>query len=336
MSSARVAAVAYYLPESSSTDAALEQEFPAWNVAKISAKTGIRNRQVALESEFTSDFCIRAAQRLFERHSISPLCIDYIIVCTQSPDYFLPTTACLVQDALGIPTTSGALDIRLGCSGYIYALGLAKGLVETGQASNVLVITAETHTKLANPQDKSTRPIFGDGAAATFVTTSDIDSIHSLVYGTDGGGGKHLVVPNGGLRSASSGYSLKSGVAARGLTSNGFDMYMDGAEIFNFTLNVVPDCFDLVLTRGNHELDDIDLFVFHQANRFLIEHLRKKLNIPAEKFMHALIDYGNTGSSTIPIALADAVSTGQLRPGMKVLVLGFGVGLSWGGAILEW
>jgi 3-oxoacyl-[acyl-carrier-protein] synthase-3 len=262
--------------------------------------------------------------------------VDYLIVCTQSPDFFMPTTACLVQDALGIPTDSGALDVRLGCSGYVYSLGLAKGLIETGQARSVLVITAETHTKLANPADKSTRPIFGDGAAATLVVDHDTGSLHSFVYGTDGSGGKHLVVPNGGMRRASDSYSPRSSPQDRGLNSNGYDMYMDGAEIFNFTLRVVPGCVDEILAKANLNFDEVDLFVFHQANRFLIEHLRKKLGIPAEKFVHALENYGNTGSSTIPIALADAESAGQLRPGMKVLIVGFGVGLSWGGAILEW
>lgn len=334
--SARISAVEYYLPETELSDATLAAQFPDWNVEKLSSKTGIRNRRVAKHDEFTSDLCIQAANKLFGLHDIPPGIIDYVIVCTQTPDFFMPTTACMVQHALGIPTQSGALDIRLGCSGYIYALGLAKGLIETGQARNVLVITAETHTKLANPTDKSTRPIFGDGAAATLVTTSVTDRIHSFAYGTDGTGGRHLVVPNGGLRQASEDYSPRSEPESRGLKSNGFDMYMDGAEIFNFTLGVVPDCVDQVLSNAGLRLDEVDLFVFHQANRFLIEHLRKKLGIPADKFVHALVEYGNTGSSTIPIALADAVSEGQLRSGMKVAVIGFGVGLSWGGGIIEW
>jgi 3-oxoacyl-[acyl-carrier-protein] synthase-3 len=334
--SARIAAVEYYLPEMGITDQALHDEFPDWNVGKISAKTGIRTRRLAGQTEFTSDLCVQAGKKLFIQHGLSPSSVDYLIVCTQSPDFFMPTTACLVQDALGIPTDSGALDVRLGCSGYVYSLGLAKGLIQTGQARSVLVITAETHTKLANPADKSTRPIFGDGAAATLVVDHDTDSLHSFVYGTDGIGGKHLVVPNGGMRRASDGYSPRSSPQDRGLNSNGYDMYMDGAEIFNFTLRVVPGCVDEILEKANLNFDEVDLFVFHQANRFLIEHLRKKLGIPAEKFVHALENYGNTGSSTIPIALADAESAGQLRPGMKVLIVGFGVGLSWGGAILEW
>lgn len=333
---ARVSAVEYYLPEKSMPDAVLMEEFPDWNIKRISSKTGIRNRQIAGEDEYTSDLCIQAASKLFNIHDISPSVVDYVIVCTQSPDYFMPTTACLVQDALGIPTESGAVDIRLGCSGYIYSLGLAKGLIETGQAQNVLVITAETHTKLANPMDKSTRPIFGDGAAATLVTSNEKDSLHSFVYGTNGSGGHYLVVPNGGLRPAAEGYSPRSDPDGRGLASNGYDMYMDGAEIFNFTLDVVPDCVDNILKKASLKFEEVDLFVFHQANRFLIEHLRKKLDIPPEKFVHALADYGNTGSSTIPIALADAASNGQLQRGMKVAIVGFGVGLSWGGGILEW
>lgn len=334
--SAKISAVEYHLPGTSLPDAALIEEFPGWNIAKISAKTGIRNRQVARTTEYTSDLCVQAATKLFDIHGISPGEIDYLIVCTQTPDYFIPTTACMVQHELGIPTESGALDVRLGCSGYIYSLGLAKGLVETAQVRSVLIITAETHTKLANPMDKSTRPIFGDGAAATLVTTSEKESIHSFVYGTDGSGGRHLVVPNGGLRRAVQTYSPYSEPSHRGLVSNGYDMYMDGAEIFNFTLRVVPDCLDEMLEKAKLKFEEVDLFVFHQANRFLIEHLRKKLSIPADQFVHALAEYGNTGSSTIPIALVDAISSGQLQPGMKVAMVGFGVGLSWGGCVIEW
>lgn len=334
--SARISAIDYHLPEAVLDNEALSAEFPEWSVAKISAKTGIDRRHIAGPDEFSSDLATAAGRRLLERFDIDPASIDYLIVCTQSPDYYLPSTACIVQDSLGLPTTAGATDITLGCSGYIYALGLAKGLIESGQVSNVLVITADTYSKFINPADKSVRTIFGDGAAATLVTDDGApDAMTAITYGTDGAGAKSLIVPSGGLRD---GVSLqpKAAPGERALDASGHDLYMDGPDIFNFTLAVVPDSVAQILSKAKLEQDDIDLFVFHQANAFMLEHLRKKLGVPAEKFFVALSESGNTVSSTIPIALADAVASGALKPGMKVMLLGFGVGLSWGGLITTW
>ncbi|WP_136037053.1 3-oxoacyl-ACP synthase III family protein [Microbacterium sp. K35] len=333
---ARIAAVDYYLPEAVLSNEDLSREFPEWSVEKISGKTGIDRRHISGPDEFSSDLAIAAARRLFERDGIDPQSIDYVILCTQSPDYYLPSTACIVQDALGIPTSAGATDITLGCSGYIYALGLAKGLIESGQAANVLVVTADTYTKFINPADKSVRTIFGDGAAATIVTADGSDtSLTAMTYGTDGSGGKSLIVPNGGLR-AGAALQPKADTAVRELVASGYDLYMDGPDIFNFTLRVVPETVEEILAKAQLEQDEIDLFVFHQANAFMLEHLRKKLKVPAEKFFVSLAESGNTVSSTIPIALADAERQGALVPGMRVMLLGFGVGLSWGGLVATW
>lgn len=333
---ARIAAVDYYLPETVLSNEDLSREFPEWSVEKISGKTGIDRRHISGADEFSSDLAIAAARRLFEREGIDPQSIDYVILCTQSPDYYLPSTACIVQDALGIPTSAGATDITLGCSGYVYALGLAKGLIESGQARNVLVVTADTYTKFINPADKSVRTIFGDGAAATLVTSDGSDTaLTAFTYGTDGAGGKSLIVPNGGLR-AGSALQPKADTAVRDLVESGYDLYMDGPDIFNFTLRVVPETVEEILAKAQLEQDDIDLFVFHQANAFMLEHLRKKLTVPAEKFFVSLAESGNTVSSTIPIALADAERQGALIPGMRVMMLGFGVGLSWGGLVATW
>lgn len=333
---ARIAAVDYYLPNAVLTNEDLSNEFPEWSVEKISAKTGIDRRHIAGPDEFSSDLAIAAGRRLLERDGIDPQSIDYLIVCTQSPDYYLPSTACIVQDALGLRTSAGATDITLGCSGYIYGLGLAKGLIESGQASRVLVITADTYTKFVNPADKSVRTIFGDGAAATLVTDDgDSKSITAITYGTDGAGAKSLIVPNGGLRHGAT-IQPKADAIARELETSGYDLYMDGPDIFNFTLRVVPGTVEEILSKAGAQLDDIDLFVFHQANAFMLEHLRKKLGVPEEKFYVSLSESGNTVSSTIPIALADAERTGALKPGMRVMLLGFGVGLSWGGLVAQW
>lgn len=333
---AKIAAVDYYLPETVLTNEDLSREFPEWSVDKISSKTGIERRHISGPDEYSSDLAIAAGRRLLETRGIDPTSIDYLIVCTQSPDYYLPSTACIVQDALGVPTSAGATDITLGCSGYIYGLGLAKGLIESGQAANVLVITADTYTKFINPADKSVRTIFGDGAAATLITADgDSESITAITYGTDGAGAKSLIVPNGGLRNGA-GIQPKSDAVTRELESSGYDLYMDGPDIFNFTLRVVPGTVDQILEKAGAALEDIDLFVFHQANAFMLDHLRKKLSVPEDKFFVALAESGNTVSSTIPIALAQAERSGALRSGMRVMLLGFGVGLSWGGLVATW
>ncbi|MCE7480330.1 ketoacyl-ACP synthase III [Microbacterium profundi] len=333
---ARIAAVDYYLPERVLDNEELATEFPEWSVEKISAKTGIDRRHISAPDEFSSDLAIAAARKLFARDAIDPQTIDYVILCTQSPDYFLPSTSCIVQNALGVPTSAGATDITLGCSGYVYGLGLAKGLIESGQVSNVLLLTADTYTKFINPADKSVRTIFGDGASATLVTgDGDVDSITAITYGTDGAGGKSLIVPNGGLR-AGAALQPNAEPIVRELTPSGYDLYMDGPDIFNFTLRVVPRTVEEILTKAEMEREDIDLFVFHQANAFMLEHLRKKLKVPADRFFVSLAESGNTVSSTIPIALADAEGQGKLVKGMRVMLLGFGVGLSWGGLVTRW
>jgi 3-oxoacyl-[acyl-carrier-protein] synthase-3 len=333
---ARITAVDYYLPEKTLTNADLSDEFPEWSVDKIASKTGIVTRHVASETEYSSDLAVGAARRLFSNSAIDPAQVDYLIVVTQSPDYYLPTTATLVHDQLGLRADAGSTDIALGCSGYIYALGLAKGLIESEQVASVLIVTADTYTKFLNPKDKSVRTIFGDGASATFVIADgNAGSISALTYGTDGSGAKHLIVPSGGLRTGTQ-LSPKSEPAVRGLEPGEYDLYMDGAEIFNFTIKVAPASVASILQKAGLQMDDVDLFVFHQANKYMLEHLRKKLDIPAAKFAIFMENSGNTVSSTIPIALTEASRTGMLRPGMKVLLLGFGVGLSWGGAVITW
>lgn len=336
---ARVEAVDFHLPEGVLSNADLSAEFPEWSVEKIAQKTGIHRRHIAGPDEYASDLATAAGRKLLERRSIDSASVDYLIVCTQSPDYFLPTTACIVHESLGLRSTAGAADINLGCSGYIYALGQAKGLIESGQASNVLVITSDTYTKFVNPADKSARTIFGDGAAATLVVAEETEDaglgIRGITYGTDGSGARHLIVPNGGLRSGAE-IGPKSDVEARGIEPTGYDLFMDGPEIFNFTLRVVPESVEEILRKTGMTQEDVDLFVFHQANAFMLEHLRKKLKVPAEKFFVSIEETGNTVSSSIPIALAEAERQGALRPGMRVMLLGFGVGLSWGGLILQW
>jgi 3-oxoacyl-[acyl-carrier-protein] synthase-3 len=333
---ARIEGVDYYLPTQQLTNADLAAEFPEWSVEKISSKTGIRTRHIAADDEFTSDLAVAAGRKLLDRLALSSSDIDYLIVCTQSPDYFLPSVSTIVQDRLGLSTAAGAADVNLGCSGYIYSLGIAKGLIESDQVSNALVITSDTYSKFVNPKDKSVRTIFGDGAAATLVSaTAEQSQVYAITYGSDGTGASSLLVPNGGLRDGRR-LAPKAATDARKLTSNGFDLYMDGPAIFNFTIDAVPRLVDTVLEKAQLQLEDVDLFVLHQANKFMLEHLRTKLGIDRDRFFVSMEDSGNTVSSTIPIALTEAERAGKLLAGHKVMLLGFGVGLSWGGLMVQW
>jgi 3-oxoacyl-[acyl-carrier-protein] synthase III len=330
-----VAGLSYHLPQTCLTTAGLAKEFPEWPAENIEEKTGIRCRHIAGPEETASDLAVMAAEKLFDSGVCTPQSIDFLILCTQSPDYPLPTTACLVQDRLGIPTTAGAMDINLGCSGYIYSLGLAEGLIASRQASSILLITADTWSKYLHPADKSCRALFGDGAAATWVNARENYQpfLGPFVYGSDGRGAPHLIVPGGGMknRRASTDVPFVNG-GERG----GAYLFMDGPEVFQFTISVVPRCVDELLDRAGLELNDIDLFVFHQANKYMLEQIRKCIGIPREKFHLAMAHCGNTISSTIPIALKHAQMEGRLRPGSLVMLVGFGVGLSWGATLLRW
>jgi 3-oxoacyl-[acyl-carrier-protein] synthase-3 len=334
---AYIKAIEVVLPEAVLGNEELAAQYPGWTADKIQSKTGIVQRHIARPDECSSDLAVAAAQKLFSSGACQPAQVDFVLLCTQSPDYFLPTTACLLQDRLGLPTHCGALDFNLGCSGFVYGLGLAKGLLETGQARNILLFTAETYSKFIHPADKSVRTLFGDAAAVTLVSgvNSAEDLIGDFVFGTDGSGAKNLIVPTGGMRhrdmSASDLIKDESGNAR---TVN--NLYMNGPEIFNFTLRAVPETVGRLLTKSGRSLEDIDLFVFHQANQFMLEHLRRKLKVPIEKFCISMSHCGNTVSSTIPIALKQAQQTGKLLPGQVVMVLGFGVGYSWAGAIVRW
>ncbi len=336
MSSSRVEKIVYYLPERILTNEELAGLYPGWTADKIFDKTGIRTRHVSADGETAGDLAEQAAKQLFSEYGIDPLSINFILLATQSPDYFLPTTACMLQSRLGIPTTAGALDFNLGCSGFVYGLAVAKGLIASGVASKILFITADTYSKYVHPMDKSARTIFGDGAAATLIGASDAENIGQFVLGTDGRGYDKLIVPAGGMRMACSDSTSAEQTDESGNIRSQNNLFMDGMEIFNFTITTVPKTVKEALEKNGVTLEGIDLFVFHQANKYMLDFLCKKCKIPAEKFYMNFADCGNTVSASIPIALARAVQDGTLKPGMKVMLVGFGVGLSWGATIITW
>lgn len=325
-----IQAISYYLPERVVTNEELVEDFPEWTVEKIVEKVGVKQRHIAGEEKI-SDMAIKASERLFsENPDIDRKNIDFVLVCTQSPDYFLPSTACLVQASLGLSTKCGAFDFNLGCSGYEYGLAVAKGFIESGIAKNVLLITSEAYNKHLHPRDKGNRTIFGDAATATVVSDSGFAEIGDFVLGTDGNGAENLIVRTGGMAHPDKANDLMFDENGNPRSSD--HLYMNGGEIFSFTLMTVPKMVRQTLEKNSLTKDDINLYVFHQANMFMLNHLRKKLKIEEDKFFLNMENIGNTVSSTVPIALADAKAQGKLTG--NVLIAGFGVGLSWGACTL--
>jgi 3-oxoacyl-[acyl-carrier-protein] synthase-3 len=334
MKKAIIKAISYSFPKDVLTNYDISKQHPEWSVEKISNKTGINERRIVDKDTFSSDLAVIASEKLFKDFKIDKSTIDFVLLCTQSPDYFLPTTACILQDRLGLSKNIGALDFNLGCSGYVYGLGLAKGLIASNSAKNVLLVTAETYSKFIHFDDKSNRTLFGDAAAATLISHEGNGLlIGDLIYGTDGSGAENLIVKNGGLKNR----QLK-GIDKRSsdgeYLSNDNYLYMNGSEIFKFTVENVPILVKNVLEKNDKKLQDINLFVFHQANKFMLEFIRKKIGIDEDLFFYFLENCGNTVSSTIPIALNEAINQNKIKNNDTLLLAGFGVGYSWGGCIL--
>lgn len=330
---AYIKAISYYLPERVVTNEELVKEFPEWSVDKVAQKVGVDSRHIAAENETAGDMAEKAARRLFKEYNINPKSIDFLMLCTQSPDYFLPSTACIIQDRLGIPTSAGAFDYNLGCSGCIYGIAIAKGLISAGIAKNVLLLTAETYNKYLHPLDKSNRSIFGDGAAACLISTDGIAEIGDFCLGTDGSGANHLIVKTGAARQKET--TGKYSEDDEGHIWYDDYLYMNGGAIFNFTLDVVPAMMKEVLKKNSVDKDEIDYYVFHQANKFMLNTIRKVCVLPKEKFYINLATTGNSVSSTVLIGLKDCIDNKKITDKMKVMISGFGVGLSWGGTILK-
>ncbi|MDR0962923.1 MAG: ketoacyl-ACP synthase III [Mediterranea sp.] len=325
--------IAYYLPQTVVTNDDIVRDFPEWSVAKIAQKVGVNKRHVAAPDETSADLAVHAAEKLFAQGKIAKEDIDYVLFCTQSPDYFLPTSACVIQDRLGLRRNIGALDFNLGCSGYVYGLSLAKGLICGGIARNVLLLTGETYNKYLHSRDKGNRTIFGDAATATVVSTEGIAEIGTFSLGTDGSGAENLIVKTGGLRHRDKADDTVFDENGNPVSSD--YLYMNGSEIFTFTLDNVPPLINDVLAKNHLQQDEVGLFVFHQANKYMLDFLRKKIKIAPERFYNCLSEVGNTVSCTIPIALREAMDDGTLHQSMSVLLAGFGVGYSWGGVVLN-
>lgn len=328
----RISNIEYYLPSRIVSNQELLKHFPEWDVKSFEKKVGIYNRHIAEENETALDLGLKAAEKVLK--DVPSQEIDFLLFCTQSPDYYLPTSACILQDKLGLNKNIGALDFNLGCSGFVYGLSLAKGLIAAGISKKVLLVTAETYSKHINSKDKTNRSIFGDAGAACLIEKDLRQNIGEFVLGTDGSGYKDLITKNGAFRNS---YDPEAKEIAYGdlniYTDN--NLYMNGPEIFNFTIDNIPNLVNETLQKNNLRLEDVDYYVFHQANAFMLNFLRKKIGIPKDKFFINLKETGNTVSCTIPIALKEIRSNGILPDPSKVMLVGFGVGLSLAATIVE-
>ena len=321
-----ITAIDYYLPE-------IVVENP---IGRLRKKTGIESVHISPSEMTAGDMAVLAAEKLFAS-GVDRRSIDFILLCTQSPDYFLPTTACIIQDRLKLNKSCGALDFNLGCSGFIYGLGLAKGLIETGQAKKILLITSETYSKYINPEDHSVKPLFGDGAAAILISAKESgqEGIFGFVYGTDGSGAKNLIVPAGGSRKPFGKTPEEKFSDDFGNVKTNYNLNMNGAEIMNFALNRVPETLEKILSKASLNKQEIDYYVFHQANKLILDSLYQICKLEGRPYWIDLKSYGNTVSASIPIALKDMMKENKPENLKLVVIIGFGVGLSWGGCIVN-
>lgn len=327
MNGSKLVDIAVYLPEKILSNSDLEELFPEWDASKIDSKVGIKNRHIAAENESALDMGIKAAEKIINRYNKDV--IDYIIFCTQSPEYFLPSGVFLIQDKLSLSKNIGALDINLGCSGFVYGLSLADSLIKSGHATNVLLVTSETYSKHIHPEDKSNRSIFGDAATATLISECKQEHIYKFVFGSDGSGFNKLIVKKGAFNLNNENKKYENSDYGDNY------LYMNGPDIFSFTINTVPKLVKDCLHKNKLQMDDVDMFIFHQANKYILDFLRKKIKIPKEKFYVDLEETGNTVSSTIPIALKQCKDKSLVKDGSKIMLVGFGVGLSWAATIIE-
>lgn len=333
--SATIKAISYILPEKIYTNEEFYADFPQAKEANLE-KVGVIKRHIVAPGQTASDLAVLAAEKLFDEHKIDRKEIDFLLLVFMGPDYYMPSSSGIVHERLGLRSNCGALDIDIGCSGYTYGLSVAAGLIAAAGVKNVLILTSSTLTNTIHPQDRGSRFVFGDGAAASLITAGGPGKIGSFVFGNDGKDFEKIIIRAGGQRNPLTPESYIEKTDEYGKVICDANYFMDGIGVFQFSVKRVPALVTDILAKAGLQKEDIDLYVFHQPNVFLNENIRKKIGIPEEKFVHCIAQTGNTVQSTIPIALYESIQNGRLKRGMKVLVAGFGVGLSWSGAIIDY
>lgn len=317
-----IKAIEYYLPPKTEDGSTLKRDNPDWRIEDIEKKTGVQVRHIADPEQTATDMAELATKKLIAT-GVTKENIDFLVLVTQSPDYALPTSACILQDRLGLPKSCMAFDVNLGCSGFIYGLAIGGSLIESGLARRGLICCSETYSKYIDKADRVCRPLFSDGAAVTLLESSDRHDLGPFEMGTDGSGFRNLIVPLSGARLAATDTDSKQ-------------LFMAGADVFMFTMEKAPECVTALLKKSGKTISDIDCFVFHQASKLVIDNIVRRLELPEEKVFRNYTLIGNTVSASIPIALKDAVSGKKIKKDDLVMLVGFGVGYSWGGCLVKW
>ena len=321
----RILGCGSYVPEKVVTNAELESAY-GFEKGWIEQRTGILERRYVTEGQATSDLCVQAARKAIANGKVDPAEIDLVMVATFSPDYHCPSTACLVQEALGLDAP--AVDLQAACSGFMYALISAAQYVATGNAQMALVIGADVNSRIVNPTDQRVAPLFGDGSGAVLIVPGDEQQgLICYQMGSDGSGASLLDRPLGGTRNP---------LVCSNLDQNLSYLQMDGRNVFKWAIQAVVETIKLVLEQTEMQAEDISLYALHQANIRIIDHAMQQLNIPNEKVFNNLQKYGNTSAGSIPIVLDEAHQQSLIQTGDTLLLSGFGAGLTWGTALLRW
>lgn len=309
--------------------------FTAEEAAKLHAGTGVLARRIAPPHICASDLCLAAAEALIAQLDWDPKTIGLLIFVTQDPDYVIPATACLMQRRLGLSVGCAAFDVNLGCSGYVYGLWTAAQLLRGTDAGRALVLAGDINTRTLKPGDRATLPLFGDAGSATALEADPAAAPLHAVLGTDGSGGRHLLIRAGGARHTLLPPGLPRPAEEESRLFDDARLHLNGAEVFGFALRTVPGLLREAMAHAGRTAAEVDWFVMHQANRFMLEHLRKKAGLPAERFVIDMEEYGNTSSASIPLAMCSALGEDLARRSARVLCAGFGVGWSWGAMVAE-
>lgn len=297
--------------------------------------TGIRERRIASATQTTSDLCLEAAQAVLKETGTTAGDIGLLIFVSQSGDYYLPATAALLQDRLGLPKSTIAFDVGLGCSGYVYGLAIAASMMRTTGTGKALLLAGDVSSATVSREDKSAYPIFGDAGSATLLESSPSSGAWHFNLMTDGGGADAIIIPDGGMRNRISPRSFEPEFISEGISRSRVNLAMNGPEIFSFAMREVPASILQLARNAGLSLAQVDYFVMHQANRILNETIRKKLGIAPEKTPYSLDEFGNTSSASIPLTMVTRIGAPLGDQACRLLLSGFGVGLSWGNALVE-
>ena len=322
---AKIRAIASYLPAQIENNAEIVD-------ARFIKKIGVKSRHI-VTNESAGDLALKAAEKLFAEYDIDRHETDFILLCTQHPDYQMPHTAAQIQDRLGLKKSIGTMDIALGCSGYVYGLAVAKSFIETGLAKKILFLTSSVYTKYINVKDTSTRPLFGDGATATWLEGGDSESLRAFVFGTDGSRYDKLIIPVGGSKNPPRDNPEVFSTDDQKNYRSTYEVFMDGMAITYFTLREIPKLVDDVLIKANLTRADLDYCIFHQANKFMMTYLRDKAGLNDVPFHNDITSTGNIVSGSVPLAIEQVIKNTGAANLKNVMLAGFGVGLSWAGCI---